>query len=97
MIEVYLNQTATWKQVTGRDAYGQPITQNKQIKVRWDGYRKLVRDKQGQQVVSEGTVICMEPIQPGDILNDGNRDWPVITVSTFPDLNGNIFYYEVSV
>jgi hypothetical protein len=97
MIDVYLNQTATWKKVTGLDGYGQPVTQSEQIKVRWDGFRKLVRDKQGQQVVSEGRVFCIEPVQTGDILNDGNRDWTIITVSTLPDLNGNILFYEAEV
>lgn len=97
MIELYLNQTATWKQVIGLNEYGEPITTSQPIKVRWEGKRRIVRDRQGQEVVSEARVFCLEPLQPGDILNDGARDWPVITVSECPDLAGNVLYREVAV
>lgn len=97
MIKRYLNQTATWKRVTGLNEYGEPITTNQAIKVRWEGKRRLVRDKQGQEVVSEARVFCLEAVQPGDVLNDGARDWPVIAVSECPDLAGNVLYREVAV
>lgn len=97
MIEQYLNQTATWKRTNNLNEFGEPITTSQVIKVRWEGKRRLVRDKQGQEVVSEARVFCLDPVQPGDILTYGGKDWPVITVSEVPDLGGNVVYQEVAV
>lgn len=96
-MERYLNQTATWKQVTGLNEYGEPVTTSQVIKVRWEGNRRLVRDKQGQEVVSEARVFCLEAVQPGDVLEYGGKDWPVIAVSEIPGLEGNTAYREVAV
>ncbi len=97
MIRNYLNQTATWKRVIGQNMYGEPETEEKEIKVRWEGKRRLVRDNQGQEVVSEARVFCVEPVKPGDILKYEDREWPVIAVSTIPGLDGNESHREVAV
>lgn len=97
MINDYLNQTATWHCVTGMNEYGEPEFGSKSIKVRWEGKRRLVRDNQGQEVVSEARVFCVEPVKPGDILKYEDREWPVIAVSTVPDLGGKEAYREVAV
>ena len=97
MIADFLNQTATLKRVVGYNEYAQPITESEVIKVRWEGKRRLARDKQGQEVVSEARVFCLEEVQPGDIVEYGGKEWPVITVSEVPDLDGNIIYREVAV
>ncbi len=96
MIIDYLNQSATWKQATGLNEYGEPITASQTIKVRWEGKRRLVRNPSGQEVVSEARVFCLEAIQPGEIITYGGKDWPVITVSEVPDLDGTA-YREVAV
>jgi hypothetical protein len=88
MIEGYLNQRAVWKRVVGQNMYGEPVTKQKTIKVRWEGKRRLVRDNEGREVVSEARVFCVEPVKPGDILEHGGREWPVIAVSTVPGLDG---------
>lgn len=97
MIADYLNQTAVWKKVNGTNEYGEPVTTEQTIKVRWEGKRRLVRDTQGQQVVSEATVYCLEDVKPGDIMIWDGRDWSVIAVSEFPDLYGRISHREVAV
>ncbi|AEG14702.1 hypothetical protein Desku_1115 [Desulfofundulus kuznetsovii DSM 6115] len=97
MITPYLKQTAIWKQTIGYDLYGQPLTASTSIPVRWEGKRRLVRNAQGEQVVSEARVFTTHPIQPGDILSFGGRDWPVIAVSEVPTLDGAVLYREVSV
>lgn len=97
MIKDYLNQTITWKRVIGRNMYGEPETEEKEIKVRWEGKRRLVRDKDGQEVVSEARVFCIEPVKPGDILKYEDRDWPVISVSIVPGLDGSESHREVAV
>ena len=97
MIDLYLNQTATWKRVVGLNMYGEPETEEANIKVRWEGKRRLVRNVQGQDVVSEAKVLCRELVSPGDILEYGDREWPVIAVTDVPDLDGNVLHREVAV
>ena len=97
MIKDYLNQTATWHCATGQNEYGEPVTSSKTIKVRWEGKRRLVRDSQGREVVSEARVFCTEAVKPGDILEHGGRRWPVIAVSTVPGLDGSENHREVAV
>jgi hypothetical protein len=97
MIKDYLNQTATWHYVTGQNEYGEPQTSSKTIKVRWEGKRRLVRDNEGREVVSEARVFCIEAVKPGDELEFGGRRWPVITVSTVPGLDGKEVHREVAV
>ena len=97
MIQNYLNQTATWHYVTGLNEYGEPSTSSKTIKVRWEGKRRLVRDNEGREVVSEARVFCTEAVKPGDELEIDGRRWPVIAVSTVPGLDGKECYRECAV
>ena len=97
MIEGYLNQRVVWKRKTGSNEYGEPVTKQKSIKVRWEGKRRLVRDNEGREVVSEARVFCIEPVKPGDILKYEDRDWPVIAVSIVPGLDGSENHREVAV
>ena len=97
MIKDYLNQTATWHYVTGLNEYGEPTTSSKTIKVRWEGKRRLVRDNEGREVVSEARVFCTEAVKPGDELVFDGRSWPVIAVSTVPGLDGAENHREVAV
>ena len=97
MIQDYLNQTATWKRVVGQNMYGEPETEEKEIKVRWEGKRRLVRDNEGREVVSEARVFCTEAVKPGDELEFDGRSWPVIAVSTVPGLDGMESHREVAV
>ena len=97
MIKDYLNQTAIWHYVTGQNEYGEPSTSSKTIKVRWEGKRRLVRDNEGREVVSEARVFCIEPVKPGDRLEYGGREWPVIAVSTVPGLDGKENHRECAV
>jgi hypothetical protein len=96
MIEAYLNQTATWHYVTGYDDYNKPITGSKTIPVRWEGKRRLVRDKEGREVISEARVFCTENVKTGDRLEYDGRAWPVIAVSIIPGLDGAESHREVA-
>lgn len=92
MITDYLNQVATWKRVTSINEYGEPTTANQTISVRWEGKRKLVRNRQGQEVVSETRFFCLEAVQPGDSIEQGGREWLIIAVTEFMDLDGTLVY-----
>lgn len=97
IVASYLHQTATWKRVVGLNEYGEPLSEEQEIHVRWEGKRRLVRDKEGHEVVSEARVYCMEPVQPGDIFEFGGRNWPIIAVSEVPDLGGSVGHREVAI
>jgi len=97
MINYYLNQTAIWHYTTGQmNEYGEPEFGSKTIKVRWEGKRRLVRDNEGREVVSEARVFCTDHVKPGDELEYGGRRWPVIAVSTVPGLDGSENHREVA-
>jgi hypothetical protein len=98
LIQDYINQTATWHYTTGQlNEYGEPAFGSKSIKVRWEGKRRLVRDNEGREVVSEARVFCIEAVKPGDELEFGGRRWPVIAVSTVPGLDGIDSHRECAV
>jgi hypothetical protein len=97
LIRDYLNQTATWHYITGQNEYGEPAFGSKTIPVRWEGKRRLVRDNEGREVVSEAWVFCTEAVKPGDELEFDGRRWPVIAVSAIPGLDGNESHREVAV
>jgi len=97
MIKDYLNQTAIWHYVTGMNEYGEPQTSSKTIKVRWEGKRRMVRDNEGREVVSEARVFCTDHVKPGDELEFDGRRWSVIAVSTVPGLDGKEAHREVAV
>jgi len=98
MIQGYLNQSSTWYKVIGQNEYSEPILADPvTVKVRWEGKRRLVRDNEGREVVSEARVFCTEAVKPGDELELDGRRWPVIAVSTVPDLSGKEAYREVAV
>jgi hypothetical protein len=97
VISAYLNQVAVWKRLISEDGYPPQPGSGTEIKVRWEAKRRLVRDAQGQEVVSEARVFCLEAVEPGDVMNYGGRDWPVIAVSETPALDGTVRFREVAV
>jgi hypothetical protein len=98
MIEGYLNQRAIWKKLVSEGGYPpQPQEPGTEIKARWEAKRRLVRNAQGVEVVSEARVFCEVAVNPGDVLEYGGRDWPVIAVSETPGLDGKAMFREVAV
>lgn len=96
MVKEYLNQTATLKTTTGYNEYGEPVASEKVILCRFEMKRKLVRDKTGNQVVSEATMYCIEPVSPDDRVVYNNKEYIAIAVSEIVDLDGKTVYYEVA-
>lgn len=92
MIDEYLAQSIWRKPKTGVDAYGQPVFGAAiQTKGRWLEKRRLVRNAQGEQVISEVSVTLgpEEPLVLGDQLSaDGETYLTVITVSVSHGLGG---------
>ena len=92
MVGDYLAQDIWRKPRTGVDGYGQPIFGAAvQIQGRWLEKRRLVRNAEGEQVISEVTVTLApeEPLAVGDQLSaDGTTYLDVIAVSVSRGLGG---------
>lgn len=69
MLEDYCTQSGEWKHKTGIDDYNQPSYDTKTIACRILDQEKLVRNKQGEQVLSTSTVFTQENIQLDDLFN----------------------------
>ncbi len=94
MIGDYLAQDIWCQHRTGVDSYGQPaFGAAVQTRGRWLERRRLVRNSEGEQVVSEITVTVGpdEPVAVGDRLSaDGATYLVVIAVSTSRGLGGEV-------
>lgn len=90
MLEDYCTQSGEWKHKTGIDDYNQPSYDTKTIACRILDQEKLVRNKQGEQVLSTSTVFTQENVQLDDLINgravigrksldllDGSDGWEV--------------------
>jgi hypothetical protein len=93
----YRNQKVMWKKKLGDGAYGPIFDEPKTIYVRWEGKRRLVRNNQGEEVVSEARVFCGDNVGTGDVMIKGEDDWVVLSVSEIPDFDGNITEREAAV
>ncbi len=94
MIGSYLAQTLWRRARSGVDAYGQSIfAAPVRTAGRWLEKRRLVRNAQGEQVLSEVSVTLApdEPVAVGDQLSvDGSIYLTVIAVSADRDLAGGL-------
>ncbi|MBN1319963.1 MAG: hypothetical protein JXA87_03890 [Thermoleophilia bacterium] len=92
MIRNYLSQTLYHQAKLGDNEYSQPtFAKAVEIKGRWVEKRRIVRNAQGREVVSEISVTLAgdSAVAPGDRLSsDGELYFDVITVSSFPGLGG---------
>lgn len=91
MIENYLNQSATWKHVATTNEYNEhTYAADATIKCRREMGFKLVRNKQGQEVVSSACYFTKSAVTVDDLL-DGEL---VIAANGEVGLSGNIEFYE---
>lgn len=101
MFEVYQNQDIGWRQRIDIKDNGTPIydppspEEPKSIKANVKFTRRLIRNAQGEQVISEALVISSEKINDGDILEIFGREWPVQKCTPITGLTGNELHREV--
>ena len=95
MITDYLNQSATWKTVTSVNEYNEPTFTSTTITCRMEYKRQMVRDAQGQEVVSEATLYTTSAVLPGDVITYDSRDWSVLTVASEAQLDGTVLFRAV--
>lgn len=96
MLSDYANQSITWKRRTGQDDRGTPRYEEPAvIRGRFQHKRRMIRNANGEEVVSEAFVMTEAHVRTGDILGWDGRDWPVVSVSTVPGLMGEELHREV--
>lgn len=96
MISAYTNQTAGWKVKGAVNEYNEatfadPVT----IDCRFEYKRRMVRNKEGQEVISEATMFTKSAVKPDDLVTYDSIDWVVITVANEVGLDGSVAFYEV--
>ena len=92
MVDNYFNQTLTWETVASTNKYNEPAYTSTSIKGRKETGNKLVRNAQGQEVVSSAMVFTKSAIQNNDLI-DGKK---VISVEDMNMLDGDVMFYEVN-
>lgn len=96
MLAIYMTQTCTWKAKTGVNDYGEAtFAASATINCRWQGKRKLVRDAQGREIISEQQCLTLSAVGLGDTLTYDGSEYPVITVERQPFIDGTLQGYMV--
>lgn len=88
MLKDYLGQVCTFKSTIGTNVYNEPLFQEKEIVCRLVNKFKVITDSKGEEVISSGTIQCVDYIKTGDLINDRK----VISVSYMTSLDGIIGY-----
>jgi hypothetical protein len=91
MLTDYANQALTLQSVSSVNEYNEPTYTTATIRGRKEDGFKLIRNAQGQEVVSSAFVMTETAVDVNDKI-DGKF---VIVVNTIPDLGGAVDHYEV--
>ena len=95
MLTGYTNQSITKKTKGAVNAYNEATYASSTIKGRFEYKRNLVRDVNGEEVVSSAVLYTETDVNPDDIINYDSRDYPVINVEDVVGLNGTVEFYQV--
>jgi hypothetical protein len=95
VIDGYMNQSVIWKSKGDVNEYNEPTYTGSTIQCRFEYKRRLVRNKQGQEVISEARLFTSSPVKPDDLITHDSINWVVIAVADQPNLDGSIEFYEV--
>ena len=91
MIELYMNQSLTWKHSVSVNEYNESTFSTSTIKGRKETGHKIVRDKHGEEVVSSARVFTQSLVVCDDFIDDEL----VLSVESGIDLDGSVGYYTV--
>lgn len=65
------------------------------IACRFEGHRRLIRARDGREVVSEARIFTLHPLKAGDRITDpSGRSWEVLAVAEMRDTLGRFVQYE---
>lgn len=95
MIEFYMNQNIALKSKTSVNDYNESFYDESIIKGRFEYSRKLVKNIQGDEVISEAILYTKTNVKTDDVITYDEKDWNVMNSKPQIDLFGNIIFYEV--
>lgn len=97
-MEHLLNQTVILKPKQGQSGYGTPIySDGYPVAVRWEDSIQIIKNKEGEEVVSNAKIFTLTPMKIDDILVYNEIEWPIIKVASIPGMDGSIHHWEVYV
>ena len=91
MMKSYFNQSLLLQKVASNNEYNEPTYTSSTIKGRKETGNKLIRNAQGQEIVSTACVFTLSSVSNGDLI-DGRV---VVSVENSIDLNGKVAFFEV--
>lgn len=100
MIDGYAGSRAGWRWRVGINREGTPIyepappEEPEEIRARVEYGRRLVRDADGEETLSETVCLTSAPVEPGDLIIYGGREWPVLAVQMVFGLGGGELHRE---
>ena len=96
MLRCYANQSVNHKSVISTDEYCQSsYATTAAIECRIEYSRKTVKNKEGQEVISEARAFTTTAVKPDDVITYDSKDWPVISVANMVNLKGEVKFDEV--
>ena len=90
-----MKQSVALKQKLGVNDSNEATYKRINIRCRIEFKQKLVRDKEGKEIVSNARMFTQYPIKLDDRIEYQGKDWTVISISNQTDLDGKTGYYEV--
>jgi len=94
MIAAYLKDTMTWRKSGGRDQWGTSAARTDvatAARVNW--HNKMIRDMEGREVVSSGSIYVKERPAIDDLFTIEGRDHPILNIHEKKAFSA--VYYEV--
>ena len=95
MIDLYTRDEIPWQQCTGKRDDGMALYAPQTVITGFFEYqRKLIRNAQGEQTVSEALLMTKTPVNAGDLLTWDGRDWLVHIAKPIKNFVGKVLFYE---
>lgn len=91
MITEYANQSLTWKVAGTPDQYNEITYTSSTIKGRKEINNRLIRNSEGEEVVSGSFIVTASAVAVGDMIDDKL----VLRSEPLPDPDGTTVFYEV--
>lgn len=95
MITAYLKDTVTWRKTGGRDTWGTSLARtdvSTAARVIWR--HRIIRDMNGREVVSSGSILVLEKPAFDDLFTIDARDHPILEIFERKTFSRKL-YYEV--
>lgn len=95
MLDMYTNQTITWKQKVSVNDANKATYTTSTLKGRFIYKRNLIRTATDEQIMSDAILYTKTVIVEGDVIVADSKDWKVRFVYPWRELDGSVLGYKV--